>query len=436
MKIAYILPVYWPAFGGCELHTHELVGRLSERFAIRVITQITRQEDKPGDLWLGTLVKAIPRRERYFDNKAEVVPVRMNPLERHILCPFVRLHRGMEVFSMGIIDYVFQRKIFGLLKDSDLIHCIHNGASFYGYAAMHCAKRLDVPFVFTPLFQLYQLWNESASGMKEENGNVWELTRGRHLHAHLSARCYHDRFWFDVCRAADALITMTGFEKEFFVGHGIAAGKIHPVGVGPLISKEYDAAAFRKKYGIGNRKMVLFLGRKSESKGIEEVLKSALYVWEKHPETIFCFVGPKEGGAARIFKKYEEERIREIGAVDLVEKTSALKACDIFCMPSFYEALGGVFLEAWMFEKPVIAGNTPPLRELTGDGRGGFLVNLDSHDIAEKITELLNDEKLRKKQGSWGKDKVRSTYSWDIIADKMESVYRTVAGQHQGVLLS
>jgi glycosyltransferase involved in cell wall biosynthesis len=214
MKIAYILPVYWPAFGGCELHTHELVGRLSERFAIRVITQITRQEDKPGDLWLGTLVKAIPRRERYFDNKAEVVPVRMNPLERHILCPFVRLHRGMEVFSMGIIDYIFQRKIFGLLKDSDLIHCIHNGASFYGYAAMHCAKKLNVPFVFTPLFQLYQLWNESASGMKEENGNVWELTRGRHLHAHLSARCYHDRFWFDVCRAADALITMTGFEKE------------------------------------------------------------------------------------------------------------------------------------------------------------------------------------------------------------------------------
>lgn len=426
MKIAYLLPVYWPAFGGCELHTHELVGRLSEKFAIRVITQITRQEDKPGDLWSGTLVKAVPKRKRYLDNKAEVIPVCMDFFERRLLHPFVRYHHRMEGISMRVIEHVFERKIFGLLKDVDLIHCIHNGASFYGYAAMKCAGKLGIPLVFTPLFQFHQAWNESKYGRRAGNGNVRERTKERPLHLYLSPRCYHDGFWFEVCRAADALITMTDVEKEFFIGHGIAAEKIHPVGVGPLISKEYDAAAFRKKHGMGNRKMVLFLGRKNKSKGIEEVLKSARYVWEKHPETIFCFVGPKEGGAAQIFKKYEDERIREIGAVDLLEKTSALKACDIFCMPSFYEALGGVFLEAWMFEKPVIAGNTPPLRELTGDGRGGFLVNLDPHDIAEKITRLLNDEKLCKKQGSWGKDKVRSNYSWDIIAGKMENVYRTV----------
>jgi glycosyltransferase involved in cell wall biosynthesis len=79
-----------------------------------------------------------------------------------------------------------------------------------------------------------------------------------------------------------------------------------------------------------------------------------------------------------------------------------------------------------MFEKPVIAGNTPPLRELTGDGRGGFLVDPDPQDIAHKITWLLDDEELCKRMGGWGKNKVFSTYSWDIIAGKMENVYRTV----------
>lgn len=429
MKIAYLLPLYWPVVGGCELHTHELVGRLSEKFAIRVITQITRQEDKPGDLWLGTLVNAIPRRERYFDNKAEVIPVRMDFFERRLLHPFVRYHHRMECISMRVIEPVFERKIFGLLKDVDLIHCIHNGASFYGYAAMKCAKKLDIPLVFTPLFQLHHAWNKSKYGRGRANGNVLERAKEKPLHAYLSPGCYHDRFWFDVCRAADALITMTDFEKEMFVNEGVPPERIHKIGVGPLISKGCDATAFREKHGLGDSKMVLFLGRKHEFKGIEELLKSAPYVWEKHPETIFCFVGPKEGGADRIFKKHEEERIRDIGAADLVEKTSVLKACDIFCMPSLDEALGGVFLEAWMFEKPIIAADTPPMRELTGNGQGGFLVNLDPHDIAEKITRLLNDEKLCKKQGSWGKDKVRSTYSWDIIVDKMENVYRTVAGQ-------
>ena len=75
MKISYVLPAYWPAIGGCELHTHELVGRLSERHEIKVITQITSQEDKPDDRWIGTLTRPTSRKERYCDGKAQVIPV-------------------------------------------------------------------------------------------------------------------------------------------------------------------------------------------------------------------------------------------------------------------------------------------------------------------------------------------------------------------------
>ena len=99
MKIAYLMPLYWPVIGGCELHTHELVRRLSERLSIKVITQITRQEDKPGDLWFGTLVNRITQRERYFGNKAEVIPLCMNFFERRLLHPFVRYHHRMEGIS-------------------------------------------------------------------------------------------------------------------------------------------------------------------------------------------------------------------------------------------------------------------------------------------------------------------------------------------------
>ncbi len=428
MKITYVLPVYWPAIGGCELHTHEVVKRLSEKHEIKIITQITRQKDKPNNLWFGTLVNPITKRERYFDNKAIVIPIHMNPLERCFLYPFVRYRHRMERPSMKVIRYIFQRKIFDHVKDSDLIHCIHNGASFYAYTSWKCAKKLKVPFVFTPLLQPYQAWKDRT--MAEIIQDVeWQKFIG--IDTVSFARCltprgYHDRFWFEVIRASDALITMTEFEKDFFKKRGIFDRKIYAVGVGPVISSEYSGENFRRKYNLSNKKMVLFLGRKHECKGFEEVLRAASRVWERHPQTYFFFIGPKEGNSEEIFKHYKDKRIIEVDRVDLEEKTSALDACDILCMPSFYEALGGVFLEAWMFGKPVIAGNIPPLRELTGNGEGGFLVNLDPSQIAEKIIELIEDKNLCRKMGEWGKNKVMLKYSWDIIVDKLEKIYKEV----------
>lgn len=431
MKITYILPVYWPAIGGCELHTHEVVKRLSEKHEIEVITQITRQEDKPNNLWTGTLVNPISKRESYFDNKAKVIPVYMTPLERQFLFPFVRYRHRMELLSMKVISYTFKRKIFNLLKDSNIIHCIHNGASFYAYTALGCARKLKIPFVFTPLLQPYQAWKDSS--MSEMKGRIkWNdfinLDATSFIRC-LTPRGYHDRFWFEVIKASDALITMTEFEKEFFIKKGINEIKINEVGIGPVISSEHNGINFRKKYNLNNNKMVLFLGRKHECKGFEEVLKSAPLVWQRYPQTYFFFIGPKEGNSVDIFKNYKDKRIVEVDRVNLNEKTSALEACDILCMPSFYEAMGGVFLEAWMFEKPVIAGNIPPLRELTGEGKGGFLVDLDPPDIAQKIIKLLEDKDLCKKMGAWGKKKVLSKYLWEIIVEKIEKIYKETKRQ-------
>ena len=327
---------------------------------------------------------------------------------------------------MKVISFIFQRKIFDLMKETDLIHCIHNGASFYAYTALKCAKRLRVPFVFTPLLQPYQAWKDGMLA-GEINGFKWQEFND--IDSVSFSRCltpwgYHDRFWFEVLRSSDAVVTMTEFEKDFFRKRGVIERKIHEVGVGPVISPEHSGESFRRKYKISNKKMVLFLGRKHECKGFEEVLMAASHVWEMHPQTYFFFIGPKEGNAIAIFKKYKVKRIIEVDRVDLNEKTSAIEACDILCMPSFYEALGGVFLEAWMFGKPVIAGNIPPLRELTGDGKGGFLVNLDPSEIAEKIITLIEDENLCKKMGEWGKNKVMSRYSWDTIVDKVEKIYK------------
>lgn len=423
MNIVYLLPVYWPAIGGCELHTHELVKRLSERHRIKVITQITRQEDKPGDLWFGTLLQPLPCREAYQDNKAHVIPLRVLNAERVLLYPFVRGFRRMEPVSMEAVRQILQRKIMRHLKGADIIHCIHNGASFYAHAALAAARKHDIPFVLTPLLQTHQALKESERHRPASKGRVHTAPPAGNLRALLSPMAYHDRFWLHACLRADALIAMTDTEKRLLAQWGVPRERIHTVGVGPILADHFDGKAFRKRHGIGSEPIVLFLGRKHELKGIEEVLQSAPKVWAHMPDTLFFFVGPKEGNARKIFAEHQEDRVIEIDQVSLQEKTDAIAACDILCMPSMNEALGGVFLEAWTLRKPVIAGDTPPLRELTGDGKGGFLVNLEPARIAEKIIVLLNDRRLREQMGLWGKERVVSRYSWPSITEKMEQVY-------------
>ena len=54
-----------------------------------------------------------------------------------------------------------------------------------------------------------------------------------------------------------------------------------------------------------------------------------------------------------------DPRLIELGTVDLQQKTNALAACTLLCLPSTQESFGGVFTEAWSFEKPVIGANIP-----------------------------------------------------------------------------
>lgn len=428
MKITYVLPVYWPAVGGCELHTHELVKRLSEQHDINVITLVNNQEDKLShELWVACILKAPANAIEYKDNHAKVTRLPLNLVEKFMNLPLARIQSpklpDMIVrLVMERLSNFYMKKLMKLIKGSDVLHCIHGGVSYFGYAAFKAAKRLGIPFVYTPVLHLYHKgWHEE---MMECRRSKKPFLYNPQLH--LSPRGWTDYYWDKVCFGADTLIAMTDFEKNFFARHGISAEKIDTIGVGPLVNDD-ATSDFRQRYDLYNKKMVLFLGRNVAYKGIEELLMAARLVWKKLPDTYFFFAGPKEGNSEEIFNQYADQRIKVMGLVPESEKVALLKACDVFCMPSMEESLGGTFLEAWVFEKPIVGARIPPLAELTNNGAGGFLVNLDPEEIAEKVLLLLQDKELGNRMGRWGKKRVLEKYTWDIITQKMEDIYRKFA---------
>ncbi|GBD95950.1 alpha-D-kanosaminyltransferase [bacterium BMS3Abin06] len=431
LRITYVLPVYWPAIGGCELHTHELVKRLSEKHDINVITLIDNQEDKLShELWVACILKAPSNSVEYRDNHARVTRLSLKPLEKLLNLPLARMQSpklpDIAVrLMMERLSNFYMKKLTDMLRGSDLVHCVHGGVAYFGYAAYKAASKLGIPFIYTPLLHLY---HENRREDLKKSGNPVSYNP----QLHLSPRGWTDDYWYQLCFDADALITMTDFEKDFFVRRGIPEKRVHKIGVGPLVF-DNSTKDFRQEYNLEKEKIVLFLGRNVEYKGIEELLKAAAVVWGKIPDTHFFFAGPKEGDSENIFRRYSDSRVHVLGLVSESEKAALLKACDVFCMPSMEESLGGTFLEAWMFEKPVIGANIPPLMELTENGQGGFLVNPVAGEIAEKICNLLEDTDLARRMGKWGKKRVSENYTWEMITGKMEDIYMNLRNGSQPV---
>ncbi|MFC2146857.1 glycosyltransferase family 4 protein, partial [Acidobacteriota bacterium] len=199
------------------------------------------------------------------------------------------------------------------------------------------------------------------------------------------------------------------------------------IGHGPVLEPEAKPDRFLQEYDIGCP-MVLFLGQHYPYKGYKELLEAAKIVWEKIPDTHFVFIGPAVGQSEASFNEIDDQRVHRLGTVSLQEKTDALAACSLLCVPSTQESFGGVYAEAWYFKKPVIGCKIPAVSEVITDELDGYLVEQEPKAIAERIISLLENEAAALRMGAAGKKKVEEKYTWQRIAERVETVYKKIIG--------
>jgi glycosyltransferase involved in cell wall biosynthesis len=428
MQVAVVLPVYWPVIGGCEIHTHELVVRLSQRHGVNVITTIAKAEDKAlGGWFMLAPVAAAARHDRHYaDGNAHVTCVGLAKPWKAALFTLLRAcaskklpprmrRRAAELFVAG-----YKRKLRGLIGQPDIIHGINGEVPWLSYAAMQVAHDLGVPFAFTAVPHIYSA-DKAIAGAYEQGEPATLADMPPQLHG------VFGEFFLNTSRAADLLFTMTDGEKAFFLQNGINQN-VHTVGVGPVLSRR-PAPAARRAYGIPeDSPLILFLGRVNADKGVVPMIAAARLVWQEIPDAHFLFVGPFEWGSEAFFAAHPDRRLIATGAVDLERKTAALEACDLLCVPSVHETLGGVYLEAWSFGKAVVGANIPPFRELSGDGQGGVAAVPTPEGIARAVLFLLQNRAAARQMGAWGRERVRTHYNWETIAGKVEACYVELLG--------
>ena len=123
------------------------------------------------------------------------------------------------------------------------------------------------------------------------------------------------------------------------------------------------------------------------------------------------------------------DRVRFLGRQSRREVAEAMRRCTVFALPSKYEGLGCVYLEAMATAKAVIGCRGQGIAEVIHHGSNGFLVGIDNdRELALALTMLLRDERRREALGTAARDTILDRFTLKQQAESLVRIYRESAG--------
>ncbi|RMF69750.1 MAG: glycosyltransferase [Calditrichaeota bacterium] len=182
----------------------------------------------------------------------------------------------------------------------------------------------------------------------------------------------------------------------------------------------------RKQLGLPETSLVVgTVARLHPQKGHRYLIEAAGTIVARFPQARFVFVGDGDLRAeleAQVRARNLGENVLFLGFRSDVK--DLLRTFDVFVLPSLYEGLPNVVLEAMATALPVVATSVDGTIELVQDGETGFLVPPeDPNALADKIGLLLSDEALRNEMGRKGRARVEREYSLEKQVSSFQELY-------------
>jgi glycosyltransferase involved in cell wall biosynthesis len=191
---------------------------------------------------------------------------------------------------------------------------------------------------------------------------------------------------------------------------------------------DLDRAAARAALGWEpDRPTVTIVAVARPEKGHEVLFAALPALRERIPGVVVKLVGVEPGEAI------VRARPDLAGVVDAVgvhhDVRPAIAASDVVVLPSWYEALPTVLLEAGAMERPVVATRVGGVPEIVDDGRTGLLVEAgDAGALAERLARLLLDPVAGQAMGRAARTLVRDRFSYPVQAAALRALYDELVG--------
>lgn len=222
-----------------------------------------------------------------------------------------------------------------------------------------------------------------------------------------------------------AVVTVSENDRRTFIERGLCVPEkitvIHN-------AYQFDAAdpAAEPLSLAGDGAVVGFVGRLSDQKGCEYLVRAVPEVLRRHPGTRFVIVG--DGPDRSALERLADE-LEVTDAIDFAgyqpSPSPFIAAMDVVVIPSIYDPFPLVTLEVMALGRPVVGSAVGGIPEAVEHGQTGLLVPpAQPGALAGAIVRLLDDPKLRQEMGEAGRARAHKLFSPDVIAAEYATLYR------------
>jgi glycosyltransferase involved in cell wall biosynthesis len=304
--------------------------------------------------------------------------------------------RFLAAGLMAEVGHIHRKDPFDLIHAHSALPC--------GHAAAILSERLGIPFVVS-------VHGLDVFSSRQASGAIGSWCKNVSERVYRSARfviCISEKVRDRVAEsvAANVVVVYNGVDADFF----------HP---------ESSATAKSKSPLI-----VLSVGNLVSIKGHALLLRAFSRCVRQIPGCVLEIIG--DGPEGRNLKRLATElgvagKVRFMGRRNREVVAEAMRRCDVFALPSRYEGLGCVYLEAMACAKPIIACLGQGIDELIQHGNNGWLVSpspASEIELADSLGALLKNPQLRECLGNEGRNTVLRQHTLAHQARRLADVYR------------
>jgi glycosyltransferase involved in cell wall biosynthesis len=224
-----------------------------------------------------------------------------------------------------------------------------------------------------------------------------------------------------IAKRVDAIVVPGTETKRLYLKLGVNEEKIF---IAPnIVDNEYyinnckkyrrQKRKIKKKFGLENKKVILYVGQLVERKGIAYLIRAYKKLKKEEMNIGLVIVGD---GPQKQELKEKSKNIKDIYFVGWVSEEDKLKyysIADLFVLPTLQDVWGLVINEAMACSLPIIATNAAGCAvDLIKSRENGFIVkeaNINQLYLAMK--EILSNKKLNKKMSATSLRIIKSKYS-------------------------
>lgn len=192
---------------------------------------------------------------------------------------------------------------------------------------------------------------------------------------------------------------------------------------------------FKNRFAFDYEKIVLFVGRLVQEKGVQVLIDSAPAILGAVPDAKLVIAG--KGPMERELRRRAQstglgDKIMFAGYIDDDTRNKLYALASVAVFPSLYEPFGIVALEAMAAGAPVVVADTGGLSEIITHGEDGLKAYPgNANSLANNIVHLLSDEVYAAHIKSKAKGLVRDVYDWRTIAKSTTNLYDKVLKEYR-----